>query len=319
MLHLPRTPLRSFLLLTLAIALIAAPGAAADAGGAGPGNTAPSGNAGGSGIAKKKKKKRAVRRPSTLAGFTLSGATLSEGRQLTLRYRITGSARRARVRALVRTARGSFVKSLDLGLHSTNVLVTTKLSAAELGVSATGGYRLRLTARDSARRVVRRASGVPSWRNFSFADHRFPLIGHFSFGSSGARFGAGRPGHIHQGQDVVADSGTPIVAPFGGTISYVAYQAGAAGYYVVEDADDGRDYVFMHLLKGSTLVEVGQRVIAGQRLGLVGATGAASGPHLHFEIWTGGPWQFGGKPIDPLPTLKAWQATDPNAIRTSSL
>ena len=44
----------------------------------------------------------------------------------------------------------------------------------------------------------------------------------------------------------------------------------------------------------------------GQRIAEVGTTGSSSGPHLHFEIWTGGGWYTGGHPIDPLPLLQAW-------------
>jgi len=134
----------------------------------------------------------------------------------------------------------------------------------------------------------------------------FPVRGPFSFGGPDARFGAGRTGHIHQGQDVVAASGQAIVAPLAGTILWRAHQAAGAGYYLVEHGSDGRDYVFMHLLKGSTLVAVGDAVSAGEQLAQVGATGDATGPHLHFEIWVGG-WQArGGRPIDPLPQLKRW-------------
>jgi hypothetical protein len=41
---------------------------------------------------------------------------------------------------------------------------------------------------------------------------------------------------------------------------------------------------------------------------------------LHFEIWTGGPWQFGGKPVDPLPLLRSWYKAGPGgAVRTSAV
>jgi murein DD-endopeptidase MepM/ murein hydrolase activator NlpD len=135
----------------------------------------------------------------------------------------------------------------------------------------------------------------------------FPVQGTYSFGGDDARFGAGRPGHRHQGQDVVAASGTPLVAPVAGTVTVKSNQPGGAGIYVViRGTSDGRDYVFMHLLRGSVLVEAGDAVAAGQQFAQVGSTGASSGPHLHFEIWIGGWWERGGAPTDPLPQLQRW-------------
>jgi murein DD-endopeptidase MepM/ murein hydrolase activator NlpD len=136
--------------------------------------------------------------------------------------------------------------------------------------------------------------------------HRFPVLGEHSFGGEDARFGARRPGHRHQGQDIVAAEGTPVVAPRGGTITWRAFQARGAGYYLVLDAvGEPYYYVFMHLARGSIAVSVGDRVRTGQPLAGVGSTGSSSGPHLHFEIWRG-PWYDGGAPIDPLPALLAW-------------
>jgi len=135
----------------------------------------------------------------------------------------------------------------------------------------------------------------------------FPVFGAFHFGGAGARFGAGRTGHIHQGQDIGAAAGTPVVAPYAGTISQTDYQASGAGEYVVVDGADGRDYFFAHCLRRSTVVAEGAAVIAGQPLCSAGATGTTSGaPHLHFEIWQVG-WRVdGGAPIDPLPELRTW-------------
>lgn len=135
---------------------------------------------------------------------------------------------------------------------------------------------------------------------------RFPVAGPHSYGGPGARFGAPRSGHTHQGQDVLASEGTPLVAPLRGYIKYIGNQPGGAGNYVVMHASGtSYDLVFMHLQDGSTRVHVGQSVKPGKRLGSVGHTGDASGPHLHFEVWVG-PWQTGGHPIDPLPLLRKW-------------
>jgi murein DD-endopeptidase MepM/ murein hydrolase activator NlpD len=139
------------------------------------------------------------------------------------------------------------------------------------------------------------------------SDHAFPIRGPFSFGGAGSRFGSGRKGHIHQGQDMSAADGTPVVAPWDSTVEVVKYQAGGAGYYIVLDGNgEDRDYVFMHLRKGSTSVKVGESVQKGQQIAEVGNTGGSSGAHLHFEIWVGGGWYTGGNPVDPLPFLQAW-------------
>lgn len=142
----------------------------------------------------------------------------------------------------------------------------------------------------------------------SATDHKFPVLGKHSLGGKDARFGAGRPGHRHQGQDIMADEGTPVVAPRGGTITWRSFQRKGAGYYLVlEGVMEPYTYVFMHLQKGSLQARVGDRVRTGQVLGAVGTTGTTDGAHLHFEIWHGR-WAKGGEPIDPLPYLAVWDA-----------
>jgi murein DD-endopeptidase MepM/ murein hydrolase activator NlpD len=136
----------------------------------------------------------------------------------------------------------------------------------------------------------------------------FPVAGPFSFDGPGARFGAPRNGHIHQGQDVLAASGTPLVAPLSGKVAWTANQPGGAGIYLVLHGSDGRDHVFMHIRKGTLAVAIGDSVRAGERIAEVGATGDAEGPHLHFEIWIGGWGTKAGQPIDPLPQLQRWAA-----------
>jgi biotin carboxyl carrier protein len=132
----------------------------------------------------------------------------------------------------------------------------------------------------------------------------FPVAGPHTYGDG---FGVGRVGHTHQGQDVLAAEGTPVVAPEAGTIVARDYQASAAGFYLTEDASDGRSFFFAHCKADTFAVAVGQAVAAGQQLCQVGHTGDATGPHLHFEIWLGG-WRRSSAStvIDPLAQLQAW-------------
>jgi murein DD-endopeptidase MepM/ murein hydrolase activator NlpD len=138
-------------------------------------------------------------------------------------------------------------------------------------------------------------------------DGVFPVVGPHTFGGADARFGAGRTGHEHQGQDVVAAEGLPVVAPLAGTIIARDYQASGAGFYLAMDAADGRSFFFAHCQKDTFAVSAGQAVAAGQQLCRVGQTGDATGPHLHFEIWING-WRRDktSAPIDPLAQLQAW-------------
>jgi murein DD-endopeptidase MepM/ murein hydrolase activator NlpD len=228
--------------------------------------------------------------------FKVSPATLVAGAALTLRYRIPGPAKRVRVRVELRGADGGApLATLRLGKRRTN----KRLKATWTPQLSPGSYTLRLRAPQvSAEKplaVQAATTGV------------FPVQGPYSFGGADSRFGAVREGHVHQGQDIAAAAGTPIVAPLAGTIYWRAYQAGGAGHYVVLHGADGRDYVFMHMQSGSVVVAKGQAVAAGDRIGSVGASGHADGPHLHLEIWVDGWWATkASHPIDPLPDLLAW-------------
>ena len=128
----------------------------------------------------------------------------------------------------------------------------------------------------------------------------FPVRGPVSFGSSGSRFGAGRPGHIHQGQDVSASCGTKLVAVRRSRVLYNQWDGGGGNYVVLHNIGTRTNFVYMHMIRRSPLKVIG----AGTQVGRVGNTGSSSGCHLHFEYWIG-PWQTGGSPIDPLAFLKS--------------
>jgi murein DD-endopeptidase MepM/ murein hydrolase activator NlpD len=141
--------------------------------------------------------------------------------------------------------------------------------------------------------------------NFDFYAFAFPVLGPHDFGDAGARFGAARSGHTHEGQDVMADCGTPLVAARGGTVQYSGYQSAAGNYLVIDGRGTGLDFMYAHLAEPSAL-QTGERVRTGQPIGIVGQTGDATACHLHFEMWTPPGWYQGGSPIDPLPFLMRW-------------
>ncbi|MGH2924093.1 MAG: M23 family metallopeptidase, partial [Solirubrobacterales bacterium] len=86
-----------------------------------------------------------------------------------------------------------------------------------------------------------------------------------------------------------------------------AYQGSGAGHYLVITGVDGIDYVYMHLQKASWAT-TGAWVYPGTQMGKVGASGNASGCHLHFELWIPPGWYSGGVAQDPLPSLQHWDS-----------
>jgi murein DD-endopeptidase MepM/ murein hydrolase activator NlpD len=303
-----------FLVCALTLLAAPAPAAAAAAGGPTGGAAAPS-SASDSGSAHKAR--RALRRSPIAREFTVAPATLEAGRAATFTFRIDGPPRKVRVRIeLARVGATAPVRRLRLGDERTGVRhehVWTPVAGELLA----GDYTATLRAIDDTVGRPRRRARATARRQLTVtvppppvaATGVFPVQGAYSFGGEDARFGAGRDGHIHQGQDVAAAEGTPLVAPLASTVTWVAYQAAGAGHYVVLRGADGRDYVFMHIKAGTITVVKGVPLAAGRQFAQVGSTGGSTGPHLHFEIWPDG-WYSSpeSKPIDPLPQLQAWAA-----------
>ena len=85
----------------------------------------------------------------------------------------------------------------------------------------------------------------------------------------------------HQGVDLAANAGTPIIASRGGTVTIASY-SNSAGYYVTINHGDGFSSIYMHMT--NYVVSSGQKVNQGQTIGYVGSTGISTGNHLHFGI-----------------------------------
>ncbi|WP_256105570.1 LysM peptidoglycan-binding domain-containing M23 family metallopeptidase [Streptomyces sp. ODS05-4] len=103
----------------------------------------------------------------------------------------------------------------------------------------------------------------------------------------------------HTGVDFAASTGTPVKAVGPGTV-VSAGSGGAYGNEVVIKHEDGNYSQYAHL--SSLGVSAGQTVGAGQQIGLSGATGNVTGPHLHFEIRTSPSY---GSDIDPMAYLRS--------------
>ena len=105
-------------------------------------------------------------------------------------------------------------------------------------------------------------------------------------------------GHFHYGIDLAAPEGTPVLAPEAG-IAYPGVGS-ACGVHVLLDHGGGVETVFCHL--SEALVAAGRPVAAGEQIGRIGATGHATGPHLHFEV------HAAGRPLDPAAWLRSLPA-----------
>ncbi len=115
-------------------------------------------------------------------------------------------------------------------------------------------------------------------------------------------FGAGRG---HQGQDLGARCGAKLVAAEPGKVVARSYDGGGYGYYLIINVRGQRRAEVYGHLKRAAKVRKGKRVKTGEKIGLVGATGNASGCHLHFEYWKG---DYPGGHATPRVTkrLRAW-------------
>ena len=122
----------------------------------------------------------------------------------------------------------------------------------------------------------------------------FPVVGACAYSDT---YGDARSGgRSHEGVDIIAREGLPLVAVADGTISKIVldHPGSLGGNYLRLTRPDGTYFTYIHLSRFVDGLFVGQRVVAGQIIGFVGHTGAAAGPHLHFEVHP-----FGGPAINP--------------------
>jgi murein DD-endopeptidase MepM/ murein hydrolase activator NlpD len=110
----------------------------------------------------------------------------------------------------------------------------------------------------------------------------------------GSAFGA-RDGRAHEGIDLPAPTGTPVLAAADGEVVYAG--GGIRGYGNLIVLQHPGDVLTVYAHNSQLFVAPGQAVRAGERIAAVGQTGRATGPHLHFEV------RQGQIPCDPVPYL----------------
>jgi len=136
---------------------------------------------------------------------------------------------------------------------------------------------------DRLSKNVERLASTPSimpttgWLSSEFSRSRFHPILHKA-----------RP---HEGIDLAAPYGTPVVAPAAGTVERITTQN---GYGLVLEIDHGNGVETKYAHLSRVLVHVGQRVTRGEPIAAIGNSGLSTGPHLHYEV------HVNGKVVDPL-------------------
>lgn len=97
--------------------------------------------------------------------------------------------------------------------------------------------------------------------------------------------------YAHSGIDIIADKGTKVLAVADGKVIKAEFSP-AYGYHIVIEHTDGYETLYAHLQEMK--VDVGDTIVTGHEIGTVGATGMATGPHLHLEL------HYHGEPVNPL-------------------
>ena len=204
-----------------------------------------------------------------------------------------------------------FASSFKRGA-SVCALVATPFLAA--GAVAVGGPRASARVQPTAPVLLPRDDLRSEFRGFvrrERARHErwllrsgvVPVRGPVDFGTETNGFGAGRGGHVHNGQDMFAPSGTTLVAARDGIVLETGSDGGRGNYLVLYSPTARQTYAYFHMLAPSRL-KAGRRVPAGRRVGALGCSGSCDGAHLHFEVHRGR--GATGHGIDPMPLLRRW-------------
>ncbi len=104
--------------------------------------------------------------------------------------------------------------------------------------------------------------------------------------------------YSHPAIDIAAPYGSRIVAAAGGTVIFAGWKSNGGGYQVWISHGSGLYTGYYHM--SAITVGIGEHVGRGEQVGRVGMSGDATGPHCHFEVWRGYPWESGSYRVNPL-------------------
>ena len=253
---------------------------------------------------------RQAARPALETGTSRTKAFVGARRAVTFSYRVTeDAAPRISRSQLVRGTDGSVVRTWSAGHarpgHGASGRLERRLPAR--GPPRPGRYSFRLTASGASGAIARSASRAGRSRaTLRPLRPRLPHPRAPRLRRRSADFGSGRSGHSHQGHDVFARCGTP----HGGRPRRQGRVQGLPPRRRQLPGDRRRRHrrrLRVHAPRRSPRPSRrGDRVYTGQQIGAVGETGNARGCHLHYEMWGAPGWYDGGRPFDPLPSLRAW-------------
>ena len=184
------------------------------------------------------------------------------------------------------------------GITDPNLVVGQVLvvpGAAGKGIATPKPPKVVKTATTTSRpRSSGGSSGhVSQPRTYNGGSMVWPVVGGNNYISQYFHYG-------HYGLDIAADYGSRVRAAAGGTVIFAGWKSNGGGYQVWIAHGSGLYTTYNHM--SSVSVGRGQHVGKGQRLGRMGASGYATGSHLHFEVWRGPIWN-GGRRVNPLAYL----------------
>lgn len=217
-----------------------------------------------------------------------SGGTLSFGSK---GADVSSLQRKLRTRGIMVPVTGSYTARTRAGVRILQRKLHLKATGiADAALLARLGIKTRAVASAPATPVVATAKYLKT----------FPVVGNYGYESD---FGAARHQGSHEGNDIMAAKGTPVVAVADGTIKRLTRtETGLGGIWIWLLDTSGNEYYYAHLTDITAGLDAGSKVTTGQQIGTVGNTGDAryGDAHLHFEIHPGG-----GAATDPYSDLVA--------------